>query len=322
MKDVQFILNMSLPSVVYTLQVRCSALPQSLLHQAVRHPLAILRLPFRKLERQAGEAKAALLACPLASACNCRVRKSIRLARHVASSHAPQLLDLSRAVAKISQAWAVSSTGDGGVNMGKEDLGSDRSSLSSCTGTADVCFTCPCCVILASTSQTGLPSILDWGYAKHEDPSTQGPVSRRHPKGGLSSASDPVLGQFEVQSKARKQFSTWKDLSDHIALEHEGLMICLAAYVSGLGSGSEGTPCPLATPSAEMEATQRIGGRGVRKQDGGGSLPRRSHHAHDGFVSCPGVGRFVFDSVEGLLEHSIAVHMEHLLQVGNVSMSI
>ena len=288
-------------------QVRCSALPQSLLHQAVVHPLKLLQMPFHKLERQLLEAKAAQQACPMASACGCQVRKSARLARHIAHCHSPQLLGLSEMVAKKAQVNADVSKSER-VGHSENSCASD---LNTGSGQVAMSFNCPFCAMTASLSQTGLPSIHDWGYVRQ--------AAKTSTSSCVTAADKPM--QSVVHGATRKNFSTFIELSEHIKMEHEGQIVCLGAYISGLGGGFEGTPCPLAAPSIDVEIHQR------------GGLARHSHGnyqqaqvkrvggrygIHD-LVSCPGGGRFVFDSVEGLLQHSVATHMDHLIQVGNTT---
>ena len=263
-----------------------------MLHQAVLHPISLLRTPCRKLDRQAREAGTAPLACPLASTCSCLVRTPARLSRHVAACHSPQLLELAAAVAKEAHTQAVA----------KDTAGGSREPL----------LLCPCCIILDETGRLGLPRLPEDGYERHAGapavatvpPPGQAPGGMESAFGGGSSSSNG-LHQLGGQAAAKtRQYGSWQELQAHISSQHEGQLVSLAAYIAGLGHGWEGAPCPLAVPSAEIHSHSHGSSRGA---GGFGQYD---------LVACPGVGRFVFDSVEGLLEHCGGVHMAHMLQVG------
>ena len=136
-------------------QVRCSSLPWALSHQAVSHPLTLLRLPFRKLERQERESGAAPIPCPLMSNCSCLIRKSSRLARHV-GLHSPQLLDLAVAVAKEAEARATELVGKGSATESAA-LQAQLPAHIKATGVDTLSFACPCCTALVAPASLGLP---------------------------------------------------------------------------------------------------------------------------------------------------------------------
>ncbi len=240
-------------------------------------------------------------------------------------------------------------------------------------------LSCSLCAMLVECRQMGLPAILDWGYKSSEQPMTghgesqtsfssrasepERSLGRPHSlhgrfsiKGRIEGGAAPDEGVSVYSSLVKRPaeapptlaelaaltYATAAELEAHVGSSHEDLMLAMSAYVACLGSGWEGSACPLSsaavksedptledpTSSAASHLSKVHAAYGVSRHGINSAILKeaKSVNAAKGVatrfaatddVSRPGVGRFVFYSVEELQQHitSTPAHVDHTLQV-------
>ncbi|KAG1679941.1 hypothetical protein FOA52_007005 [Chlamydomonas sp. UWO 241] len=289
------------------------------------HPWQLLRTHFHKKERQAKEVAARLapIHCPLSSTCGCVVRGTARLARHVAARHADVLHKIAAAVVSVApshelsdqerhvQSVAVGVAAAAAAASGGAAAGGRAAAAAPAAGVEPplLLLRCPCCLVDAEVSQLGLSGI-ERGYAR--DGAADGP-----------------------RPGSRVVVATRAEMVLHVASAHEDMLLALASYVDGLGRGHEGSDCPLATggrhpnhvslaSAATAEHTHcyqpiyKGGTEYSRVPTWEGTDASTSSSAWlDGGArgSCPGVGHFVYFSMDELMAHACGVHVDHMMKV-------